>query len=125
MLDKLAKLFGRKVEVKAQGVLYRGRLAGADEEFIYLKGETTWITLPVERVSAVRPEGGGEGDWEMKDIPGAPKPGPEEKKQKKRYSDADLKRLHSGQGGAEWPDPHNQEIPPEKNSLSSDNQDEE
>ena len=43
------------VEVDANGFRYRGRLVGADEHEIFLRGETRWWVLPLMQVTAVTP----------------------------------------------------------------------
>jgi hypothetical protein len=47
------RLRGQPVVVRANGFLYRGLLAGADEEELYLRGELRWIVLPLERVTSL------------------------------------------------------------------------
>jgi hypothetical protein len=102
--DKLARLFREKVDIKAGGILYRGLLIGADEDYVYLKGETMYITLPIDRVTAIRRQGGDEGDWTQKQIEGAPGRTPEERAGKKLYRDSDLKKIHQPDEGKEWPE---------------------
>ena len=43
-------LRGQLVVVDAAGFLYRGLLVGADEEELYLRGETRWWVLPLATV---------------------------------------------------------------------------
>ncbi len=45
------------VEVRSQGILYRGVLIGADSDEIFLKGVLRWIILPLEKVTSVRLQG--------------------------------------------------------------------
>ena len=101
--DKLQKYFLQRVEVNAHGISYRGLLAGADEDYLYLKAPTTWITLPLENVSSVKLE--GEKDWDHKEVPGEPKPAALERAEKKRYSASDLAKVHACEGAEEWPEP--------------------
>ena len=42
------------VVVRASGFLYRGILIGADETDLYLKSETRWVVLPLDRVTSVK-----------------------------------------------------------------------
>lgn len=42
-----------KVVVRASGFTYRGTLIGADESDLYLKSETRWVVLPLDRVTSV------------------------------------------------------------------------
>ncbi len=94
MLDKLARYFRSRVEVKAQGILYRGFLVGADEDFLYLIGETMYLTIPMENVTSVRPEEGSEKDWLMRKVEGEKQPGLDEKEAKRRYAGHQLKMVH-------------------------------
>ena len=54
MPDELTVLQGREVEVVYEGVLYRGRLVGADEADLYLATTAGSVTLPLANISAVR-----------------------------------------------------------------------
>jgi hypothetical protein len=45
-----------QVLVRASGFLYRGTLIGADESDLYLKTETRWVVLPLDRVTSVAPD---------------------------------------------------------------------
>lgn len=47
------RLKGRLVDVRAGGFDYRGTLIGADENEIYLRAETRWVVLPLDRVTRV------------------------------------------------------------------------
>ncbi len=49
-------LKNRLVVVRANGFVYRGRLVGADEEELYLRGELRWFVLPLSTVTAVKPD---------------------------------------------------------------------
>lgn len=102
MRDKLAGYFRCRVEIRANGIEYRGLLVGADEEVIYLIGPSSWITIPLEAVSAVRRE--GERDWDRRRIEGEPALKPEAREPKKIYSPSDVEKLHSGQGAENWPE---------------------
>jgi hypothetical protein len=102
MKDKLANYFKKRVEIKAKGVTYRGYLSGADEDTVYLKMETGWITIAMEEVSAIR--GREDKDWEIKEVPGEPAKGPDRKKRKKPYSSRDLDEIHAGDRKREWPE---------------------
>ena len=51
------QLKNRQVEVRADGIIYKGTLIGADDEWLYLKGNLRWLILPLEKVSNVRLEG--------------------------------------------------------------------
>jgi len=109
MMDNLHKFFRKRVEVRAHGIIYRGFLIGADEESLYMIGTTSYLILPLEAVTAVRDEGSGEGDWIKKEIDGAPKRGPEELDGKRRWSKADLEKLHMDAAPQNWPEQDDQE----------------
>ncbi|MFO8057661.1 MAG: hypothetical protein R6V10_10215 [bacterium] len=97
MRDKLAHYFRSRVEVKAQGILYRGFLVGADEDFLYLIGETMYLTIPMENVTSVRREEEGEKDWLKRRIEGEKPPEGDEKESKRRYARKHLKVIHSAE----------------------------
>ncbi len=52
--DELTLLNDREVEVIYEGVLYRGRLIGADETDLYLVTTAGSFTLPLASISSVR-----------------------------------------------------------------------
>ncbi|MBI3995797.1 MAG: hypothetical protein HY349_07465 [Nitrospirae bacterium] len=54
MLDELESLKGQQVEVVFNTLIYRGELAGASEDEIYLKTAMDWVTLPMEGITQVR-----------------------------------------------------------------------
>ncbi len=62
------KMRFKRVEVRADGVLYRGVLIGADDEDIYIKGALSWIILPLDKVVSVHLEGQRPGLDDKKDI---------------------------------------------------------
>lgn len=53
-LDELTALHDREVEVMYEGVLYRGRLIGADETDLYLVTTAGSFTLPLTGIASVR-----------------------------------------------------------------------
>jgi hypothetical protein len=61
-----AALLRRRVVVVANGFTYRGRLQGADEDDLYLRGELRWFVLPLSSVRSLArdPEGGDDGEEE-------------------------------------------------------------
>ncbi|RME24995.1 MAG: hypothetical protein D6806_08670 [Deltaproteobacteria bacterium] len=65
------RLRNRQVEVRADGILYRGTLIGADDEWLYLKGKMRWLVLPLEKVTDVRLEGQKERLDRKKDVDAA------------------------------------------------------
>lgn len=52
--DELTTLRDREVEVMYEGVVYRGRLVGADETDLYLITSAGSFTLPLTSISSVR-----------------------------------------------------------------------
>ncbi len=52
--DELTTLRDREVEVMYEGVVYRGRLVGADETDLYLVTSAGSVTLPLTSISSVR-----------------------------------------------------------------------
>ena len=63
-----------------------------------------YITLPMERVTGVRLEGGTEAEWLHKEVEGAPVRGQKEREEKKLYSPSDMEKLHKADEGQEWPE---------------------
>lgn len=57
MFDELTQLQGREVEVVYEGIIYRGRLVGADESELYLLTPGGSFNLPLENITSVRPAG--------------------------------------------------------------------
>ena len=92
MKDKLHHYFKKRVEMKIRGILYKGLLIGADENIIYLKGENSWITIPIDDVVSIREEGESEEGWVHKKIPGEPNPTDQERALKKIYPDRNSKK---------------------------------
>lgn len=54
MLDELESLKGQQVEVVYNTLIYRGELAGASEDEVYLKTTMDWVTLPMEGITLIR-----------------------------------------------------------------------
>lgn len=54
MGDELMRLQGQEVEVVYDGIVYRGRLVGADETDLYLVTAAGSCTLPFSQISSVR-----------------------------------------------------------------------
>ncbi|MBI5181441.1 MAG: hypothetical protein HZA06_00850 [Nitrospirae bacterium] len=55
LIDEIAKWTGKKVEVMANDIAYKGILIEVTEEEINLQGEFQWIAIPMEKVSSIRP----------------------------------------------------------------------
>jgi hypothetical protein len=84
MKDRLFRYLRQPVEVRCLGIIYRGEFMGADEEWIYLKGETTWLTLPLAEVSSFKPRHGPEQERIFRGVEGEGEPGAEEREGKRR-----------------------------------------
>lgn len=54
MMDELESLRGQQVEVVYNAMVYRGELAGASEDEVYLKTAMDWVTLPMEGITQIR-----------------------------------------------------------------------
>jgi len=85
MQDRLFKHLRRHVEIRCQGILYRGVFMGADEEWIYLQAETTWLTLPLLEVTSFKPTDAPEKDRLYRPVPGEAPPDAEEREKKRRH----------------------------------------
>ncbi|MFZ5863639.1 MAG: hypothetical protein ACOYXR_12445 [Nitrospirota bacterium] len=55
MPDELTQLQGREVEVTYEGIVYRGRLVGADESELYLMTAGGAFNFPLTSITSVRP----------------------------------------------------------------------
>jgi len=54
MMDELQSFMGQQVEVIYNTLTYRGELAGASEDEIFLKTAADWVSLPMEGITQVR-----------------------------------------------------------------------
>ncbi|MFQ5780209.1 MAG: hypothetical protein ACE5HN_05420 [Nitrospiria bacterium] len=52
-MDYLHSLQGKNVEVVYNGIMYKGRLAGASEGEVHLQTLNDWIVLPMENITEV------------------------------------------------------------------------
>ena len=91
MMDQLFRYLRQPVEIRCLGITYRGEFMGADEEWIYLKSETTWLTLPMEEVSSFKPLEAPEQERVFRVIEGEKVPSPEDREEKKRHRKKDRK----------------------------------
>jgi hypothetical protein len=82
--DKLHRYFGYRVDVRAFGITYSGVLVGADEDTLYLKCQTTWITLPLEQVSSLKARDMPEAERVFKKVDGERPELSEDERAKKR-----------------------------------------
>ena len=53
-MDELESLKGQQVEVVYNTLIYRGELAGASEDEVYLKTAMDWVTLPMVGITQIR-----------------------------------------------------------------------
>jgi len=74
MKDRLFLYLRQPVEIRCLGIVYRGVFMGADEDWIYLRGETTWLTLPMEEVSSFKPLEAPEQERIFRPVPGEQPP---------------------------------------------------
>ena len=58
MKDKVWECLNKRVEVGAMGVKYSGIFKGADEDWVFLQCETTWVQIPWQEIISFKPEGG-------------------------------------------------------------------
>lgn len=89
MKDQLFLHLRRPVEIRCQGIIYRGLFMGADEEWIYLKGETTWLTLPLQEVTSFKPLEGPEAERVFRPVEGEGPVSAEEREAKRRHRKGD------------------------------------
>jgi hypothetical protein len=104
MKDQMFKLYRKRVEVVAHGIVYAGVFLGADDETLYLIGPMSYLTIPMDAVTAVREEGASERDWLRKEIEGAPPKKPGETEEKRRYSKNALTQLYQVDAPDDWPE---------------------
>lgn len=53
-MDELLRLINKDVIVEADGLIYRGELIEVTEQEVFLKSESGWITIPMEKISSIR-----------------------------------------------------------------------
>jgi hypothetical protein len=92
--DRLFLHLRRPVEIRCQGIIYRGVFMGADEEWIYLKGETTWLTLPMQEVTSFKPLEGPEQERVFRPVEGEEPLSPEEREVKRRHRKGEWAEVH-------------------------------
>lgn len=68
LANPLENLRHQEVLVRAMGLEYRGILQGSDEATLYLKTSLRYLSLPMDRVSALRPAEQEENLNKIKDI---------------------------------------------------------
>jgi hypothetical protein len=54
-------------------------------------------------------------------VPGEPKPEPEQRDGKKRYSSSDLRKVHDHDGAEKWPEWEDEDTPPENEDPGPEN----
>jgi len=60
MKDKIWKYLQQKVVVRAYGIEYTGIFKGADQDWVFLQCETTWVQIPWMEITSFRPAEAGE-----------------------------------------------------------------
>lgn len=53
----IQNLIGKEVEVLSNGIRYTGVLVEVSDSELHLKSSMQWLSLPVDRVSEVKPRG--------------------------------------------------------------------
>jgi len=53
----VAELVGKKVEVMALDIIYRGKLVEIDETEVHIETELGWVVIPVTHIAFIRGEG--------------------------------------------------------------------
>ncbi len=103
MKDKIWRYLHQRVVVRAYGIEYTGIFKGADEEWVYLQCETTWVQIPWMEITSFKPAGAGEEARIYRSIEGEPEPSEEEKsKKRKRELERELRLIR---GGKDWQEP--------------------
>ncbi len=49
------EMIGKNVTVHANGITYTGRLVEINEQEVYLKSESGWLTIPVMQIEEIVP----------------------------------------------------------------------
>lgn len=105
MKKELWRYLNERVVVRAFGVEYTGIFKGADEEWVFLQCETTWVQIPWLEITSFKPAGSKEESRLYREIPGEPDSGI--KKKKARTLETELKLIKgekeegSGEGNEE------------------------
>ncbi len=53
-MDDLIKLIGKEVIVEADGILFSGELIEVTDLEVYLKSETGWTTISMDKINSIR-----------------------------------------------------------------------
>ena len=89
---ELWKYLRERVAVRAFGVEYTGIFKGADEDWVFLQTETTWVQIPWLEISSFQPAPVKETSRIQDKTPGEPGPG-EKQGRRDRHLETDLKLL--------------------------------
>ena len=97
MKDKIWKYLQQKVVVRAYGIEYTGIFKGADQDWVFLQCETTWVQIPWMEITSFRPAEAGEEARIYRTIEEEPELGEEEKEKKRaRILERELKLIKGG-----------------------------
>jgi hypothetical protein len=102
MIDQMYKFFRQRVEVRANGISYTGLFLGADDEYLYMIGPMSYLTIPMELVTSVRAEEASEAERIHKEIEGAPSRVTAQADDKRRYPKDALGNV-AAEAPADWP----------------------
>jgi len=72
------------VKVRAYGIEYTGVFKGADEDWVFLQCQTTWVQIPWLEITSFLPAEAKEEKRIYRKLPGEPEPEKKDKKAKKR-----------------------------------------
>ena len=93
MKPELWKYLLERVAVRAFGVEYTGIFKGADEDWLFLQTETTWVQIPWLEISSFRPAPAKEEPRIQGKTPDKEKPSPRD-----RHLETDLKLIQGEKG---------------------------
>ena len=97
MKDKVWKYLHQRVVVRALGIEYTGIFKGADEDWVYLQCETTWVQIPWLEITSFKPSEMGEEARIYRPIEGEPEPNGEERRKKRaRNFEQELRLIRGG-----------------------------
>jgi len=100
--DKVWKYLHQRVVVRALGIEYTGIFKGADEEWVFLQCETTWVQIPWLEITSFKPKEAGEEARIYRSIEGEPEPTEEERRKKRaRDFEQELKLIRGGKEQSE------------------------
>lgn len=100
--DKVWKYLHQAVVVRAFGIEYTGIFKGADEEWMFLQCETTWVQIPWLAVSSFKPAEAKEEARIYRAIEGESEPTAQAKRNKRaRDFERELRIIRGGKDADE------------------------